>query len=461
MYNMKYGVIGSGPCGAFAALRLLQSGFDVDLIEIDNRDSVQKSNLHTKVKLNNGESSAYDMNQLLKIQIDGNPATFYRSKVLGGFSGVWGATWDSNIPEEDPSWIEHYATATRYMRSSLNSSPSNSREATEIDSVCDCLSFIEDSSSFLMGGVKETNLAIVYGKCSCLAVGKSFCNHGSIWSSLSLIEECKKFAKFRLISGVDVNSVSIADHIKIVSGNEFSVNYDSIILGAGPLGVSEILLNSFENIQSIHLSETRMGYAPYFKYKLNSGHKGAFAFSKYRLDLKNSQPEVLAHVQLYVHSELYLDRIKGKIPKPLRALSNMVLKVLTPHMGIALFYISSDMSESLEVSINDSSRQLDIKTRKAKNERFSVIREIKLKISDLGVKQFLPSFKMARVGESYHLGAAENLLDEFGFLKIDGRISVAGSFALPQIIPGPITHAAMAQTSRLVERIIHQNLERI
>jgi hypothetical protein len=204
-----------------------------------------------------------------------------------------------------------------------------------------------------------------------------------------------------------------------------------------------------------------MGYAPYFKYKLNSGHRGAFAFSKYRLDLKNSQREVSAHVQLYVHSELYLDRIKGKIPKPLKALSSIALKALTPHMGIALFYISSAMSESMEVSINNSSRQLDIKTRKAKNSRYSVMKEIKLKISGLGMKQFLPSFLMAKVGESYHLGAAENLLDEFGFLKIDGRVSVAGSFALPQIIPGPITHAAMAQTSRLVERIIHQNLERI
>jgi hypothetical protein len=458
---MKFGIIGSGPCGAFAALRLLQSGFEVDLIEIDNKNSVQRNDLHTELKLNNGESSAYDVNQLLKIQIDGRPATFYRSKVLGGFSGVWGATWDSNILGEDPSWTEHYAIATRYMRSSLTSSPSSLRGGAEIDSFCDCLSFVENSSSFLMGEVKETSLAITYGKCGCLATGKSFCNHGSIWSSLSIIEECKKFKKFRLISGVDVNSITVADHIKVVSGEKISENYDSIVLGAGPLGVSEILLNSFEKIQSIHLSETRMGYAPYFKYKLNSGHRGAFAFSKYRLDLKNSQREISAHVQLYAHSELYLDRIKGKIPKPLKALSRIVLKALTPHMGIALFYISSTMSESMEVSLSNSSRQLDIRTCKAKNSRYSVMKEIKRKITALGMKQFLPSFLMAKVGESYHLGAAENLLDEFGFLKIDRRVSVAGSFALPQIIPGPITHAAMAQTSRLVERIIHQNLERI
>ena len=458
---MRCGVIGSGPCGAFAALRLLQSGFDVDLIEIDNRDAVQKKDLHTELKLNDGESSTYDMNQHLKIKIDGKPATFYRSKVLGGFSGVWGATWDSNFVSEDPSWVEHYAIATTFMQSSLESYTHNLSGMTQPDSGCDCLSFIENSSSFGINGVKESNLAIKYGKCICIAMGKSACNHGSIWSSLSLIEECKKYENFRLISGVDVLSISVAELIKINSRINFSLEYDSIILGAGPLGVSEILLNSFEKIQTIRLSETRMGYVPYFKFKLNSGHEGAFAFSKYRFDLKNKQREVMAHVQLYVHSELYLDRIKGKVPQPFKALASVALKALSPHMGIALFYISSALSESLEISVNKTSRQLDIKTLQAKGKSFNVKRRIKLAISELGVKLFLPSFIMAKVGESYHLGAAENLLDEFGFLKIDGRISVAGSFALPQITPGPITHAAMAQTSRLVERIIHQNFERI
>ena len=73
----------------------------------------------------------------------------------------------------------------------------------------------------------------------------------------------------------------------------------------------------------------------------------------------------------------------------------------------------------------------------------------------------LPALSWAKPGESYHLGAVRGLLDDYGFLKKDSRLSVAGSFALPVILPGPITHAAMAQTARLVEKIVHQNLERI
>jgi hypothetical protein len=458
---MKFGVVGSGPSGALAALILVQNGFSVDLIDIDNKDQVNRDDLHTQLKLNNGDSSTYDLNQILKIQVDGNPGTFFRSKVLGGFSGVWGATWESNLAIDESSWNEHYAVATRFMRSTLNSSTQNLVASNDFNFECDCLSFIEKTSSFLVDKVRKTDLAIAFGKCDCITEGKNFCNHGSVWSALSIVEECKKFEGFRLISGMDVKSISIAECLEIESADNLKSNYDFVILASGPLGISEILLNSFEEIREIYLSETRMGYAPFFKYKLNSGHEGAFAFSKYRLDLKNSKQEVLAHVQLYPHSELYFDRIKGKLPKFFKFLSRFFINALSPHMGISLFYINSKMSESLALTVDKTLRQLNIKTIKAKSDGRSLKGQIKLKLKDLGLKQFLPSFMMAKVGESYHLGAAEDLLDDFGFLRIDSRIAIAGSFALPEIIPGPITHAAMAQTSRLVERIVHQNLDSI
>ena len=458
---MKFGVVGSGPSGALAALILLQNGFDVDLIEIDNKDQINSDDLHTQLKLNNGDSSTYDMNQLLKIQVDGKPGTFFRSKVLGGFSKVWGATWESSFARDEPSWGEHYGIATEFMRSSLDSSTKNLIASENFNFECDCLTFIEKSSSFALDETRKTDLAIAYGKCGCIAEGKNFCNHGSVWSSLSIVEECKKYEGFRLFSGTDVKAISSSGCLEIKSADNTKLKYDFVILASGPLGISEILLNSFEEIQEIHLSETRMGYAPFFKYRLNTGHKGAFAFSKYRLDLKNSKQEVLAHVQLYPHSELYFDRIKGKFPKFFGFFSRIFLTMLSPHMGISLFYINSKMSESLTLSIDESLRQLNIQTVKAKSDCHSLKRLIRLKLKDLGLKQLLPSFMMAKVGESYHLGAAQDLLDDFGFLRIDSRIAVAGSFALPQIVPGPITHAAMAQTSRLVERIIHQNLESI
>ena len=72
---------------------------------------------------------------------------------------------------------------------------------------------------------------------------------------------------------------------------------------------------------------------------------------------------------------------------------------------------------------------------------------------EIGLFPLLPVLSWAKPGESYHLGAVKGLLDDYGFLRKDSRLSVAGSFALPVILPGPITHAAMAQTARLVEKL--------
>ena len=82
---MKHGVIGSGPCGALAALLLLEAGFAVDLIDVDNNQKIDDPDLKTKLKLIDGDSSPYDINQILEVEVDGKPATFYRSKVEAGF----------------------------------------------------------------------------------------------------------------------------------------------------------------------------------------------------------------------------------------------------------------------------------------------------------------------------------------------------------------------------------------
>ena len=109
LYSMKHGVIGSGPCGALAALLLLEAGFDVDLIDVDNNQTADNPNLEKVLKLVDGDSSPYDINQILKIEVEGKPATFYRSKVETGFSKVWGATWNSPWVSQDGSWVKNYS----------------------------------------------------------------------------------------------------------------------------------------------------------------------------------------------------------------------------------------------------------------------------------------------------------------------------------------------------------------
>jgi hypothetical protein len=148
------------------------------------------------------------------------------------------------------------------------------------------------------------------------------------------------------------------------------------------------------------------------------------------------------------------------LPKIIRPLFAKLAGFLLPHIGIALIYLDSKASSSLSISKGMGERELEIKVLRPDKSVWGLRRKIMGAFQGLKMFPLVALISWAKPGESYHLGAGgRDLLDEYGFVEFNKRISVAGSLALPRIDPGPITHAAMAQSSRLVERIIHQNLE--
>lgn len=461
LYSMKHGVIGSGPCGALAALLLLEAGFAVDLIDVDNNQKIDDPDLKSKLKLIDGDSSPYDINQILEVEVDGKPATFYRSKVEAGFSKVWGATWNSPLVSLEDSWYRNYSKVDEIVSRNLFGYPVNLDADLANACGCDCLSFLMNYKISGNEALRISDLAVRNLSCGCVASGKSICIHGSVWNSTYLIRECEKFEKFTFRKGVDVTALTFEKDGILIDNSSGSLKYESITLAAGPLGTAEILLASFNAIVEIDLNETRMGFIPFFRHKLNTGHVGAFAFSQFKFDLKDEKDLVVAHVQLYAHSELYSERIKGKFPAILVPFVGQLIKFLTPHMGIAIIYLNSNYSESLKVGKSSVSRKLLVGLVEPKINDLKMSQRIWSSFRRLGLFPLIPALSWAEPGESYHLGAEHDLLDDFGFLKADKRVSVAGSFALPVILPGPLTHAAMAQSSRLVEKIIHQNFESI
>ena len=452
LYLMKHGVIGSGPCGALAALLLLEAGFDVELIDVDNNQTADNPSLKKELKLVDGDSSPYDINQILEIEVEGQPTTFYRSKVEGGFSKVWGATWNSKLISQENSWVRNYSKVDQIVSKNLYGSVKNLGKSVALDCGCDCLSFLSTNDSSFEGNLRVSDLAVRSLECGCVASGKSSCVHASVWNSSYLINECRKFPSFTFRKGVDVTDLKFQEDGVVINSFRDSLKYDMVTLAAGPLGTAEVLFNSFDEIKSISMNETRMGFLPFLRYKLNTGHSGAFAFSQFKFDVQSGD-ESLAHVQLYAHSELYSERIEGKVPKILTPFVRLALKFLTPHMGIALIYLNSEYSESLKIVKAETERKLLIDLIKPNRKNPGFRKNIWSRFREIGLLPLLPALSWAKPGESYHLGAVKGLLDDYGFLRKDSRLSVAGSFALPVILPGPITHAAMAQTARLVEKL--------
>jgi hypothetical protein len=137
------------------------------------------------------------------------------------------------------------------------------------------------------------------------------------------------------------------------------------------------------------------------------------------------------------------------------------VKSLTKHLAIGIIYLDAKASPKLTFSRTGTSREMNAAFSKPRFGKAGLLRQLWHLYRTLGFLPVLPAIAWSGPGESYHLGAVEDgIIDEFGSVEeIDG-LHVAGSIALPKLEPGPITHSAMAQTSRLVERILHQNLER-
>ncbi len=449
---MKYAVIGSGPCGSLASLLLLRAGHQVELYDVDSNHSLNPDGLSFKMKLVGGSSAPYDIQQFLKVYKAETPLGIYRSKISGGFSNVWGSTWGAQPSLGDSDWIEHHKSVTSllleegYLEENSNKS-------------CNCFSSlanpIEELGTLQNTNASKTMLALNTAKCDCIQNGHSSCTHGGVWNSKSLIDICSTFEGFSLNTGKDVIKIYKNDFGLLLAGQSFSHEFDSVILAAGSIGSVEILLNSLPEISDLSLKDTRMAFLPLLRFGIRTKHKGGFAFSQYSLDTLFGQTQLKAHIQLYSDSEIYRDRLLGKVPTFLSTIVEPFLNSLLPHLAIAIVYVDSEASPQVRFKKSEGERKLlvdflnpMVSVRGLKTQLWKIFRRI-------GFFPLLPLLSWSSPGESYHLGAVgDHLLDEFGSVKNLPGLHVAGAIALPQIEPGPITHSAMAQTSRLIERLL-------
>lgn len=448
---MKYAVIGSGPCGSLAAILLLKAGHSVTLYDVDSQIPIVEVGLEYRLKLFDGSSAPYDVQQLLETYQDDSPVGLYRSKTLGGFSNVWGATWGPQRALNNSDWAKHHKLVTDLL---LNEGFLGKTS----NACCNCFVDLENSmgeiSRILEIRIQNSVLALNPNNCACIHLGFSSCSQGGVWNSKSLIQMCQAFDKFSLKTGKDVIKIEKSHSGLMLIGESFFDQFDSVILAAGTVGTVEILLNSLPDIPFLTLNDTRMAFLPLFRMGARAEHEGGFAFSQYSMDASFGKKKLAVHIQLYSDSEIYRERIIGKIPNYLGSITRPLLSYLLPHLAIAIIYIDSNASPQVQFRKSEAARRLDVyylspafSKRGLKKRLWAIFRKLKF-------LPMLPLISWSNPGESYHLGALEEaILDEFGSVALLPGLHVAGAISLPQIEPGPITHSAMAQTSRLIERL--------
>ena len=448
---MKHAVIGSGPCGALAAFLLLSAGEEVWLYDVNSDESLNPSELLTKLKLLEKSSAPYDIQQILRVVHHQDPLGIYRSKLSGGFSNVWGATWGAQRSLNTGSWPRHHDFVTGivsvdgHLKENLNLS-------------CDCFQFLNKLTNNvdLLPGVtfERSLLAINPSVCECISEGLSSCAHGGVWNSKSLLARCHSFDTFKFKSGYDVTKIEKSDAGLNLIGADFWDEFQTVTLAAGTLGTLEILLNSLKDVNALTLQDTRMGFLPLIRFRIRTRHKGGFAFSQFNINTNFGRDNLAVHVQLHSDAEIYRPRIVGKVPGFISPLMKPFLDIVLPHLAIAIVYVDAKMASQINFRKIANIRELNAafiepidSGRGLKNRLWGIFRRI-------GFLPLLPLLSWSKPGESYHLGAlGHEILDELGTVKQLPGLYVAGAMALPRVEPGPITHSAMAQTSRLIEHL--------
>jgi hypothetical protein len=453
---MTFAVIGSGPCGTLAALQFLKAGHAVVIFDVNSTEAINFKGLSNTLKVVDGSSAAYDIHQMLRMTHQNEELGFYRSKISGGFSNVWGATWGSQESLKSDDWDRHHGIVTDLL-------VKDGYLGDNLNEVCNCFNFIQDRTSRIPLEItfQKTLLALNPNICDCIPDGYSSCSHGSVWNSKSFLSQCFLYKNFEFRTGKDVTLIEDIRGKLIIKGAGFSEEFRNVIIAAGTVGTVEILLNSDLGIKEIILQDTLMCYLPLLRFGVRKKHRGGFAFSQYSFDFKFGRKKLSAHAQLYADSEIYRERIIGKLPDFLKPILKQLVQFILPHMAIAIIYRDAASSPRLSFNKLAKAREINVDFLSPTNSALGLKRRVWRIFRSLGFLPLLPLLAWSKPGESYHLGAMENkILDEFGTMKSIPGLHIAGAISLPSVQPGPITHSAMAQTSRLVERILYQNFER-
>lgn len=468
--TMKHVVIvGSGPSGAVAAVTLLEAGWKVTILDIGslqnkiNDPAITEQNVLALVKKFDNQNFPYDIDQHLLLS--GPSKNWYTSKTNGGFSLVWGATWRPVEDLGDELWNSARSKVEELMDGYISGPELN--EGNRKHS-CSCFDGILERFKFADHKMKNnlkvdlSTMAVNSAKCNFSGMCHHKCGSDAIWTSLNFLKICEENPNFNYVPNTFIQEVIQIDQKVRFNTKNGSFESDFGLLAAGPVGNAAILLKS-NFCEEILLKDTHMLTVPFLSLRRKEKHKGKFGLAGLVVDGEVSNLKF--HLQLYGHPETFEGRILEALPKLLKPIWKFLFKIIQARLFIGILYLDSTVSGLIKLRLGEQ-----IEHDYVKNKNYSTgLKTIKGKVTNLffglQVYPLWGAAKSAGIGDSYHVGSATGVeLDEFGRLRNSTRIGVLGSFALPNIDPGPITYLSMTQAVRLAQHLASsqsQNLETI
>ncbi len=451
---MKLGIVGAGPVGLISALHALHEGHEVHIFSVDDKSNSSTAiNWPEELKSGKGQLTAYGED--LEANAESLKHLFIESKIRGGFANVWGATWGRFSRLVSPEWQRAYEKVDKYVWSSnpLGKSWTDLSFASEFQ--CTCFEIPAGKIAFKKSNAaKIASLALLNHDCDCVESGLSSCDHGSIFDASDLFNACQKFELFKIIESVKINSFT-----QTISGVELRPNvngvvYDKLVLASGPISNSRIILEADPSISELIIKDNAMIYVPLVNLFRKKKHSGSFAFSQFQIS-GSSSSVFQFHQQIYAHPELYINRITTSFPRFLENIIGKILQVASGRINIGIVYLDQRISPKVSLTRNLGLRVTEPDIKLTVWKRFRLNYDIWRNFREFGFLWFWPIAKRGLPGASFHVGALQQgILDPYGQILNYPKVGVAGSLALDQLEPGPITNTSMAQAIRLLDRML-------
>ena len=467
------GVIGSGPSGAAAALTLLRAGHHVTMFDIGasfnsehDKNFINNTNEALDLKTYMGGVFSYDINEFNKINLKNGEKKWFTSKGLGGFSTVWGATWKPFRSLSTPEWLNAFneAESLVFGISDENRMATNMQKQLKISRGCTCFNYIatlnsetkETETNFWKIASSPSSLAVLDAKCDFKGSCQQGCDTGAIWDANQLIKLCNSFENYKYINRCFVQKISETESTVTLETSIGNFNVDYLILAAGPVATSIILLKSDPILKSIELKDTQMVLVPFFRLKRVPKHEGFFTLSGFDFNfVSKTSEEIQMHLQLYAHADRFLDRVKIRFNPFVHPFLDLLFWFLKRNLFIGILYVDSRWSGSLVIEANQVTTVKILKSDSLSIHHKEIRKALRNLRKHAGLWTIWKGMKIENVGDSYHLGFAQgDFIGPFGDLRNSVRIKVAGSIALKCLEPGPITMTAMAQAILTAKKLM-------
>ena len=457
----KIAVVGSGPVGSVIAIKLLNSldeKAEVTLIDVA-RDKV------------NLEFSSYWQNRLVKgrtipngffQKIKEGRGDHFHLNLIGGYSNVWGATWQS--PSKYGSSLIDAYSELKLLLEKVEGQIENFHFSTNIkegNSICDCMApFLLKDSGESPTFLNKSSLLL-----NKLRIASDALEEASVsftpWNSKTAIHYLHSFSSFSLKYNTWVEKFTEKVNCVVLHTSQGQLEFDFAIFACGPIETSKLLMRSLPNLSQVQLLDTQMTYSMLIRRPSKNSQRN-FGLSHIASELKiEGESTVELHTQYYAHLYNNKDLVLQRLPRFLWKPTTLFLRIFDPFLVVAINYLSSSASGTILVN-RDKNQQdkLKISLNQAENHRqefAGIYKVFSRKIKKIGLLTTRWLVFHQAPGKSFHYGASPSKIsNKAGKVIGCSRSYISGAICLPEIHPGPITTPAMSHGIMVANQIIKE-----